>query len=187
MDPIVPAFLAVLLAETGSKTQALAHAQGLASRSRQGLIALLIASLGSYGVAAFAGQMIGARLPLEARGLLLAVALLASGLHMLTAMRTAPPLPEGAGLGRALLGFIKTQFGDDAQLLVFAFAVQSGAPALALSGGVCGVLVAGFFPMAVAKEWPVGKVRWARRIFAALLIMTGFILGVKQLGLSTAL
>jgi Ca2+/H+ antiporter, TMEM165/GDT1 family len=187
MDPLVPAFLTVLLAETGSKTQAYAHALGIAKRAAPGLFVLIGVSFISYSVAAAAGFIVAARLPLEARGLLFAVALLASGAHMLTALRPAPAVLPDRRFGGIAFGFFKAQFGDDAQFLVFALAAKSGLPAFAAAGGLAGVLVACLMPMAAGLDWPTAKLRWARRCIAAFLMLWGFLSAVRILGLSTAI
>ncbi len=186
MDPLVPAFLTVLLAETGSKTQAFAHAHGLAKRVVPGLCALILVSIASFAIAASAGVFIGARLPLEARGLLFAVALLATGAHMLTAPRATPAMNADQNFGSSLWGFAKSQFGDDAQFLVFALAAKSGLPMFAACGGLTGIVVACLIPMAAGRDWPVMRLRWARRGIAAILMLAGFLSGISILGLSTS-
>ena len=184
MDALIPALLAVLLSETGGKTQALALGYGLATRVREGVTALFVSSLLSYTVAAVGGYFIGQMLPAEARSLMLGVALLAAGLPMVTKPKPAPVLPIGGGPFKSIFAFGRAQFGDGAQFLVFALAMRSDSPAFGAIGGLAGVMVAGFLPMALGKDWPNQRlIQFTRWCVAVILTITGFWVSINALGI----
>ncbi len=184
MDSIVPALLAVLLSETGGKTQMLARSRALAGDLGAALGALTIASLLAYGIAAIGGFLIGPLMPAEAKEMLFGLSLLFAGLPLLLKPKQAPAMIRGKGLPSALLGFIRTQFGDSAQFIVFALAARGSDPALALFGGLAGVLLAALLASAIGKDWPKGRpllfIRWA---IAILLIVIGSYMAVNAMGL----
>jgi Ca2+/H+ antiporter, TMEM165/GDT1 family len=159
---------------------------GLERRAGQGLVALCLASLGSYTFGATTGWLLAPHLPIEARSLLFAVALLLTGLHMLARTRPTPTLLGRPTVASSLWQFIRSQFGDDSQFLVFAVAAKSGSPALAVAGGLAGMLVAGFLPMAMGKDWPAGRLKWVRRGAGIVLAVAGFLLGISAMKLTNA-
>ena len=184
MDVLVPALLAVLLSEVGGKTQNFALAHAMAGQSRNGLLSLLLSSLIAYAVAAIAGTLIGQMIPLEARSLLVGVALLAAGVPMVMKARAAPALPSPPSFVRSAFGFATTQFGDGAQFLVFALAAKGTSPALALIGGLLGVMASGFLAMLIGKDWPQGGRLSGIRIGAGVLLsIAGFVAAISALQL----
>ncbi len=184
MDSIVPALLAVLLAETGGRTQMLARARALAGDLGAALGALTLASLAAYGIAAVGGYFIGPLIPTEAKDMLFGLSLLFAGLPLLLKPKPAPAMIGAKGLPSALLGFAKTQFGDAAQFIVFALAARGSSPSLALLGGLAGVLLAALLASAMGKDWPQGRpiilIRWG---IAILLIVVGSYMAVNAMGL----
>jgi Ca2+/H+ antiporter, TMEM165/GDT1 family len=184
MDSIIPALLAVLLAETGGKTQMLARSRALAGDLGAALGALTLTSLVAYGIAAIGGYFIGQLLPAEAKDMLFGLSLLFAGLPLLLKPKPAPAMIGAKGIPSALLGFAKTQFGDAAQFIVFALAARGSSPTLAMLGGLAGVLIAALIASALGKDWPQGRlllfVRWG---IAVLLIVIGAFMAVDAMGL----
>ncbi len=184
MDALIPALLAVLLSETGGKTQALALGYGLARRVREGVSALFVASLIAYAVAAIGGHFIGQMLPAEARSLIFGVALLAAGIPMVTKPKIAPALPIGGGMFKSIFGFARAQFGDAAQFIIFALAMRSDSPAFGAIGGLAGVMIAGFLPMAMGGDWAAPRtLQFARWACAIILTVVGFWISINALGI----
>ncbi len=183
MDALVPLFVAVLIAELGGKAQMLAHMHGLERRSALGLSSLFLASLGSFGFAAAAGWLLAPQLPLEARHLLFAVALLFSGLHMLVSAPAVPTLQGQPALGASLWQFGRVMLGGDAAFLVFGMAAKSGTPILAALSGLVAIMVAGLAPIALGRDWPVKPLRVIRRALGLLLAGAGFYLGISTMWL----
>ena len=184
MNAFIPALLVVLIAETGGKTQALAHGYGMVRQMPRGLSALFTTSLIAYAVAAVAGMLIGQILPMEARNLMFGVALLAAGLPMVTKAKPSQPPPIGGSAARSLFAFARTQMGDAAQFLVFALAVQGGSPTLAIMGALAGIMMAAFLPMALRNDWPQGRTLHSARWGGALILsVAGFVVAINALGL----
>ena len=184
MDVLIPALLAILLSETAGKTQNFAHAHALAGQGKTGVIALLLSSLLVYGAAAVGGALIGPMIPLEARSLMVGVALLAAGVPMVIKARAAPALPAPPSLMRSTFGFTTTQFGDGAQFLVFALAARGTSPGFALAGALLGVAASALLPAMMGKDWPQGSLLTGLRMTAgALLTVAGFVLAISALQL----
>ena len=179
MDAILPALLAVLLAETGGKTQGLVHAAGLARPELPVLGVLLLTTLTGLGVAAFGGSAIAHLLTPDARALLAGMALVFAGAPMLLPRRKpiAPPR-------HLVLALAKSQFGDASQFIVFAIAARADTPVLAVMGGVFGVTAAMLPPLMMGKGWP-GKIPLTvlRTAAAMLLLIAGAGLAVGALRL----
>ncbi len=178
---MIPALVAVLLAEVGGRNQAIAHRAVLAGRAPiQTLLALIAVSIAGLGLSAWGGSMIARLLIPDARLLLAALALIFAGAPMLVRMRTG----VASEPDQPLLAFAAAQLGDSAQFIVFALAALGNQPVLATVGGVIGVVVATMPPLLLGGDWPGGlPVRALRLIAAALLIMAGLIIAVRALRL----
>jgi putative Ca2+/H+ antiporter (TMEM165/GDT1 family) len=165
VDALIPAFIAVLLAETGGKVQA------LAGRDRQ-LLALALSTVISLGLAVAGGVVIATMIGAQPRTLLAGLALVFAGVPMLF---PAKPLSEGGdapGFAKAFFRFLAAQLGDASQFIAFAIAARSNMPLLALAGGFGGVMLAGALPGMFGKDWPeAAKLRLFR--WAAALLLTG--------------
>ena len=185
METVLPALIAVLLSEIGSKTQSFAHVLALAGRSGPALRALLFTSLAGYGIAAAGGIVVSQMIAFEARSLLFGVALLAAGLPMLFKLPKVPSLPDPPSFPRTVFGFARAQFGDSAQFLVFALAARGGNPALAALGGLCAVMVVTGAAVVLAGDWPKPAVlRGVRAGAGTLLSIAGFLIAINALGLT---
>lgn len=179
MEAILPALLAVLLAETGGRTQALVHGTGLDRGAGPVLAALLVTTLIGLGIAAWGGSAIAHMLTPDARQLLAGLALIFAGAPMLVPRRAPVTVPC-----HLIVGLGKSQFGDTSQFIVFAIAARADMPALALTGGLCGVLAAMLPPLLMGSAWP-GRTPLAllRAGAAILLLVTGIGLGIGALRL----
>ena len=184
MDLIIPALLAVLLSETGGKTQMLARARALSGDLGAAMAALTLTSLAAYGFAAVGGLLIGPLLPAEAKAMLFGLSLLFAGLPLFLSPKPAPETIAAKGIAPAAFGFVKTQFGDAAQLIVFALAAKGSSPVLAAVGGLAGVLIAALIASGLGKDWPQGRtllaIRWG---IAILLSVIGAVMAINAMGL----
>src|SRR5687767_6461081 len=142
MDVLVPAFIAAAIAEWGDKTQ-LVVAFLVARSGRAGTIfaGLVIAAVLSSGVAAYAGDLVGATIPPRASGLLLGIALLFAGLSGLITRRT-PSLGSARVplLVATIILCMAAELGDRTQFLTFAFAARFDSPVLAAAGSAAGII-----------------------------------------------
>ncbi len=185
MESLIPAFIAILFAELGSKTQNIAHMHGRTGLGGQALIAVLVSSLVAYGLAALGGVLIGAKLAFEARSLLFALALLFAGLPMLFPAKARSPLDPRPNAFKSGRLFVRAQFGDGAQFIVFALAARTGWAGLTLLGALMGIIVACAIPIMLGKDWPQGKMLALIRGGAGILLsIAGFLIGINALRLT---
>ncbi len=182
MSVLLPVFLAILLGETGSKTQNLARDFGRQGPHLPVLCALLLASAISYAIGAFGGLWIGKLLAEEARLLLAGLALALAGGPMLWIGKPAEAKPRPASVFAMMVRFMLSQFGDGAQFIVFAFAAYAMSPVLALSGGLLGVIAATWVMLSLDRMGIKTGAESATRIGAGIvLLFTGGWLAVTAL------
>ncbi len=180
MDALLPAFIAVLLAETGGRAQSLAAMQGSAAF----LAALALSSLISLAIGAAGAVWIGGLIGERPRMLLAGLALLFAGVPML--FPSKPPKPiANTRFATVFFAFLARQLGDASQFIVFALAARGNSVALSLLGGFSGVMAAGALPMIVGRDWPgAAKLLWLRRLAALLLALTGGWFAISALGIA---
>jgi putative Ca2+/H+ antiporter (TMEM165/GDT1 family) len=186
MDALVASFVAAFLGEWGDKTQLLA-AMLAARTGRPGavLAAALAATIAANVFAAFAGATLVGLMPIRAAGLMLAVALLLSGLASLFQRRTPDPgslrLPLFVA---ASIMALAAHAADRTPFLTFALAARFDAPLLAAAGATAGATAACLPAILLAEAF--GKavpLRAIRLTVAALFLFTGFAVAVSALGL----
>lgn len=185
MDALIPAFIAVLLAETGDRTQYQAHRLGLAfADHRPVYAALLLVALINLGVGAFGGALIARLLTYEARTLFAGVALILAGLPMLFRLRPAKPITPKRPFITSLIWLFPAQIAGASPFLVAGLAARSAMPVLAFAGGLVAILVAATPPLLLRGEWPGAfPLALLRRIAAILLTSAGLWLGLGALRL----
>lgn len=185
MDPLVPAFVAVLLAGVSDRPSLLAAI--LFDRLGSGAVwgAILAQAVG-FMLAAIGGMLVAPILTPNARNLILAIALIAAA--------TAVPIParikdrlDGWRLRpfpTGLLGMAVLVLGDRSQFLVFALVARTPDPVT----GTIGATLAGAVLLLAAAT--LGERDWQRlpftpiRIVATLLLgLTGTVLGLNALRL----
>lgn len=137
MDALVPAFIAALLAQACDRSPWLAAI--LADRSGKPFtvaLAALLAHAAGNAIAGFGGALIAPMLTLNARQLLIALALAFAALGALWRLKP-PDRLEGWKLGAlptALLGLFILALGDTTQFFTLAFAARGPSPWLAIIG-----------------------------------------------------
>jgi Ca2+/H+ antiporter, TMEM165/GDT1 family len=187
LESLIPAFLAVLFAEMGSKTQNISKVHGQIRSGSQALIAVTASSIVAYSLAAVGGLLIAGRLAFDARSLLFALALLFAGLPMVLAVKPAQPLETKPSFSRTLWAFGRSQFGDGSQFIVFGLAARTGSALLPTIGAVCGVLAACALPLIINNDWPEGNLlRIVRGGAGTVLSITGFVIAINALQLTGA-
>ncbi len=185
MDAIVPVFIAVLLAETGGIVQHAAHHLGHQFKgSAKTVIALAIATVISLAVGAIGGRLVATMVTFEARTLLAGLALVFAGVPMLFRVKGERDLATTRPFFTSLLRFVRVQFADASQFIVFAFAARANAPELTLAAGFAAVMVAAVPPIILFIEWPFAMpLAILRKIAAIMLTFAGLWLGVIALRL----
>jgi Ca2+/H+ antiporter, TMEM165/GDT1 family len=182
MEAVLPAMLAVLFAETGSKTQSLTHAAAVARGSALPvMIATALTSLMMLGIGAVGGMTVAHTLSPDAGKLLAGLALVFAGLPMLIPRRPKPITPSRRYLPGQL---VVSQFGDASQFIVFALAARTEAPVLTLTGGLFGVAAAMIPPVLMGRDWPGGVPVFSLRLIAGIVLTgAGVWMGVSALRL----
>ena len=184
MDPLIPAFVAVMLAGLTDRPPVLVAL--LADRFGVGsaMAGTFAAQAVGYGIAAGAGALVAPQLPADARTLLLALALMAAGGSALFAARLRDrldgwrlPGPIVAALGVGILAL-----GDRSQFLVFALSARTPSPILATTGATLAATALAF----VAAT--LGERGWSRLPFTILRPIIGaLLLGTSAATALTAL
>ena len=187
MDSLVPAFVAVLLAQAGDRSPWLVAI--LADRFGKPFtvaLAAVLAHAAGNAIAATGGMLVAPMLTPNARQLLLALALGFAAMGALWRLKP-PDRLEGwkpGAFATPLLGVFILAAGDTTQFFTLAFAAQEPAPVLAAAGATVAVLVVnGTAATMGEKAWrklPIGPYRIG---FGLLCLVTGLILAAGALRL----
>lgn len=187
MDSLVPAFIAVLLAQAGDRSPWLAAV--LADRFGKPFtvaFAAFLAHAAGNAVAATGGMLVAPMLTPNARQLLLALALGFAAMGALWRLKP-PDRLGGWKLGTfatSLFGIGILAAGDTTQFFTLAFAAQEPAPVLAAIGATLAALVINTAAALMGeKAWrklPIGPYRIG---FGLICLVTGAILTASALRL----
>jgi Ca2+/H+ antiporter, TMEM165/GDT1 family len=186
MDALIPAFVTILLAETGGRVQTSIHKlqTKFPCDGKLVLAALVLTTLASLTVAAVGGAIVADMIDFNARTLLAGLALLFAGGAMMLPFRQVPE-PRGVGSFTASLRTLfPIQFADASQFILFAVAARSDMPVSAALAGFAAVLVAAAAPFALKEDWPGAiPLKPIRRACGVLLLLggAGFALGALRL------
>ena len=143
MDALIPTFIAVLLAETGDRTQYHTHRLGMVfADHRPVYAALIIAAMINLGFGALGGALIATMLTFEARTLFAGLALIFAGLPMLMALRHSKPIIAKRPFLTSLFWLMPAQIAGASPFLIAGLAARTGMPILSFAGGLAAMLVA---------------------------------------------
>jgi Ca2+/H+ antiporter, TMEM165/GDT1 family len=185
VDALIPAFIAVLLAETGDRVQNQAHRLGLTFADHRPIYAaLVLASAITLLTGALGGALIARVLTFEARTLFAALALLFAGLPMLFRVKPAKPIKPIRPFMTSLIRFLPAQVAGTSPFIIAGLSARMNMPAYAFAGGFVALLIVATPPLLLRAEWPgvlpLGALRY---IAGALLIGAGLWLGLGALRL----
>jgi Ca2+/H+ antiporter, TMEM165/GDT1 family len=185
VDALIPAFIAVLLAETGDRVQHQAHQLGLSFSDRRAIYAaLVVATLITLLTGAIGGALIARLLTFEARTLFTALALLIAGLPMLIKVTPAKPAHSSRPFMTSLIRFFPAQIAGASPFVIASLSARTDMAGFAFAGGFVAILVAATPPLLLREEWPgtfpLGALRY---VAGALLIGAGLWLGLGALRL----
>ncbi|MFV0623816.1 TMEM165/GDT1 family protein [Sphingomonas sp. ac-8] len=187
METLVPAFVAVLIAQLFDPPARLAAVLGDRFPGRAGVFAgVALAQVAGFALAAGGGAVLAAGISPSARTLVLALALLAAGGGGFLRLKLKDRLETWriGGFATALLGVFILAFGDRSQFLALGFATWGGSPGLALAGaGVASVAAGGVAVLLGERAWCGWPQRPARIAAAALFLIAGLILALRALRL----
>lgn len=186
MDAFLTAMLAVLLAETGGRTQLLAALAAIRfERDRLVLAGLMLAILINVVLSAIFGALIHDWIGENALMFFYALACLFAGLSMLAPHRRIDEPIAGLGaFGGSFLGLFLSMLGDKSQFLIGATAARTDMPLFAALGGFLGLAIA-CVPAVVLRNQLAEAVPliWIRRIGGGAFTLLGIGLALAALGL----
>lgn len=186
MDPLLPAFVAVLLAGVADRPPLLAALLADRYGTRAVWPGVVAAQAAGFALAAAAGALVAPHLSPNARALLLALALLAAGGATLFEAKIRdrldgwrlPPILTAA-LGTAILAL-----GDRSQFLVFALGARTPDPVLAAIGGtLAGTILTVAAAVLGERGWRRLPLAAFRMGAGALLLLAGAVTGLGALRL----
>lgn len=185
MDALIPAFIAVLLAETGDRVQTQTHRLALSySALRPVWLALGLSALVTFAVAAAGGGLLVELINYRARTLFLGVALLAAGIPMLLPVKSAAEVPLTRPFATSLMRIVPAMLASGSLFLITAIAARTAMPGLAMAGGCAAMLLAAAPPLLLRDEWPGAvPLRLLRRFAGGILIAAGLWMGLAALQL----
>jgi putative Ca2+/H+ antiporter (TMEM165/GDT1 family) len=185
VDALIPAFIAVLLAETGDRTQYQTHRLGLTfADHRPVYAALLLVVILNLGIGAVGGALIAGLMTFEARTLFAGLTLALAGLPMLFRLRPAKPITPKRPFITSLVWLFPAQIAGASPFLVAGLSARSATPVLAFVGGLLAILVAVTPPLLLRGAWPGAfPLALLRRIAAILLTGAGLWLALGALRL----
>lgn len=185
MDALLPAFIAVLLAETGDRVQTQSHRLSLAVADlRPVWLALLLSGLIIFGVAASGGAYLSEMMSYRARSLLFGMALLLAGLPMLIRIKSAMPLSARNPFVTSLACLVPAQLASGSPFLIAALSARTDMPGLSVAGGYAAHIFAAALPLIGRAEWPGAlPLPLLRRLAGIILVVAGLWTGLVALQL----
>ena len=186
MDAFLTGMLAVLLAETGGRTQLLAALVAIRfDRDRPVMAGLLLAIALNAAISAVLGGWIHAMIGEDALIFFYALACLFAGLTMLAAHRSVeePEMGLGAFFGSFTALFL-CLLADRSQFLIGATAARTDMPLLAGIGGFLGLSIACVPAIVFRKQLSRAvPLVWIRRVGGGLFTVIGVVLALVALDL----
>jgi Ca2+/H+ antiporter, TMEM165/GDT1 family len=185
MDVLIPAFIAVLLAETGDRVQNQAHRLGLTFPDHRSIyVALITVTLINLSIGGIGGSYIANLISFEARTLFAGLALLLAGLPMLLRVSPAKPITQTRPFLAGLTRFFPAQIAGASPFIIAGLTARSDMAGFAIAGGFAGVMVAAIPALLLREEWPgVLPLIPLRYVAAVLLIGAGLWLAINALRL----
>jgi putative Ca2+/H+ antiporter (TMEM165/GDT1 family) len=185
VEALIPAFIAVLLAETGDRVQTQAHRLGLAFTDHRPIYtALIIGTAINLTIGGIGGSYIASLISFNARTLFAGVALLLGGLPMLFKVSEGKPIGQTSPFLTSLIRFFPAQIAGASPFIVAGLAARTDMAGFAIAGGFMGVMVATVPALLLKEEWPGAlPLLLLRRIAAVLLILAGLWLAINALRL----
>lgn len=182
MSSFLFGFAAALLLTIGARDQLLVArlSQHLGAAI---LLAGLLAAVFTAGLMALAGDTIAQLLPVAARQMLVAIALLVAAAELFWPTREKRPTEPTRSPFAAFVVLMARQWGDAARFLLFALAAATALPEYVALGGAAGAA------LALAGGWALGDqlealpLRGFRLAMGAIVLIGGLLLGLGARGL----
>lgn len=185
MEALIPAFITVLLAETGDRVQSQAHRLALTFADHRPIYAaLIVVTIINLTIGGIGGGYIASLISFDARTLFAGVALLLGGLPMLIRINEAKPIGQMQPFLASLTRFFPAQIAGASPFIVTGLSARTDMAGFAIAGGFAGVMVAAVPVLLLKEEWPgILPLILLRRIAATALILAGLWLAMNALRL----
>jgi Ca2+/H+ antiporter, TMEM165/GDT1 family len=183
-----PFFLALLAAAAatlgGREAVRVARLSAALGQGAGLLVAAWLACLAACVLAAWVGAGIAAQLASNAKSMLVAIALLLSGVELAILKQARAPAEPTRSFGAILVVLAAAQLTAAAGFMVFALAAATGTPWLAAAGGTLGSAAVLSAAWLLGPEWearlPLATVRY---VFAGLLVLAAVVTGLSARGM----
>ena len=139
------AFLLIILAEMGDKTQFVAMTFAAKYNALKVLLAILLSTLANFAIVIVVGQLLTTVVPIEAISLAASISFIGFGLWTLRPEKAKAESLKTSRYGivaAIAFAFFIAEFGDKTQLATLSLAVQYQNPLGVLAGATLGMLVA---------------------------------------------
>jgi len=186
------AFLLIVLAEMGDKTQFIAMSLATRYNPYKIIFAIFLATLANFALVIVIGQLLTTIVPIESISLAASLSFIGFGLWTLRDEK-----PDGEHIKASRFGVIATvaipffiaEFGDKTQLTTISLAVQYRNPISVLLGATLGMLVSDGIGIIVGvvlcKHIPQRTIRWlSATIFVIFGLVGIYEVLVSKIGLS---
>lgn len=187
MDSLLGALVGTALAEMGDRGQWLFLALMLHFKERQRvLFGMMLATVINSLISAVAGRWVGSMMTDYPQYLFLAIALFLGGITMFFPPWRKKKIKEDAtGVFRtSFFAFLILGFGDRSQFIIAANAARDVGFAYSAIGGTIGICLSVLPVFILGKKFAHRfKIKWARRISGALLVVAGITLALRALSL----
>ena len=174
------AFVLVVLAEMGDKTQFVAMAFAAKYNPLKVLLAIFLGTLANFAIVIVIGQLLIDVVPIDAISLAASIAFLAFGVWT---VRPEKPAQENVKVSRfgvvATVGvaFFLAEFGDKTQLATLSLAVQFQNPLVVLAGATLAMIVADGIGIVIgvvfSRRIPQRALKWVSAVIFMLFGLAG--------------
>jgi Ca2+/H+ antiporter, TMEM165/GDT1 family len=174
------AFLLVLLAEMGDKTQFVAMTFAAKYNPYKVLFAIFLGTVANFTIVIIIGQLLTEVVPLEAISLVASIAFIAFGIWTVREEKVEEGNVKFSRFGIVAtvgVAFFIAEFGDKTQLATLSLAVQYNSPVTVLVGATLAMLVADGIGIIIGvvfcRRIPRHKLKWLSAVIFVLFGLVG--------------
>jgi Ca2+/H+ antiporter, TMEM165/GDT1 family len=174
------AFLLVVLAEMGDKTQFVAMTFATKFNPYKVLFAIFLATVANFSIVIVIGQLLTEIVPLDAISLAASISFIGFGLWTLREEKIVDKKTKVSRFGvvaTVAVAFFVAEFGDKTQLATLSLAAQYHSPVSVLVGATLAMLVADGIGIVIGvvlcKRIPQHKLKWLSAVIFVLFGLIG--------------
>ena len=174
------AFVLVVLAEMGDKTQFVAMTFAAKHNPFKVLLAIFLGTLANFTIVIVIGQLLIEVVPLDAVSLAASIAFIAFGIWTVRPEKPATENVKESRFGLVAtvgIAFFLAEFGDKTQLATLSLAVQFQSPLVVLAGATLAMIVADGIGIVIGvvfcRRIPQRALKWLSAIIFVLFGLVG--------------